>query len=217
MIKRKLLASYRTFFALLVAVAIVAQFIDAARRPSFRPLNFFSFFTIESNILAAGVFAYGAAMQWRGKKLGPRFAQVRGAAVLYMVTTGIVYNALLSGLDDSLQTPLPWVNAVLHDLFPLAVLLDWFVDLPRRRIAFRKVLPWLIFPAAYAAYSLVRGPIAHWYPYPFLNPDTHGYARVAVACVIIAVVIYGLALLIAAATKFAPAAPHAAKSAKRRA
>lgn len=216
MLKRKLVAGYRAFFALLVVVAIIVQFADAARRPGFRPLNFFSFFTIESNILAAAVFAFGAIAQWRGKKPGPRFAVLRGAAVLYMVTTGIVYNVLLSGLEDSLQTPLGWVNVVLHDLFPLAVLLDWLADLPRTRIAHRKVLLWLIFPAIYAAYSLVRGPIAHWYPYPFLDPRTHGYARVAAMCVIIAVVIYGLGLLVAAVTRFAPAAPRMSKPPKRR-
>jgi hypothetical protein len=30
------------------------------------------------------------------------------------------------------------------------------------------------------AYSLLRGPLAHWYPYPFLNAPVLGYGRVGV-------------------------------------
>ena len=42
-------------------------------------------------------------------------------------------------------------------------------------------------PAAYLVYSLIRGPIVDWYPYPFLNPDeVGGYGGVAAYAVGIA-------------------------------
>jgi hypothetical protein len=41
-----------------------------------------------------------------------------------------------------------------------------------------------MFPALYLVYALVRGPIAGWYPYPFLDPTmVGGYGGVALYCV----------------------------------
>lgn len=43
----------------------------------------------------------------------------------------------------------------------------------------------MIFPAAYFAYSLIRGPIVDWYPYPFLDPNQHSYLVIAVYAIVI--------------------------------
>jgi len=117
----------------------------------------------------------------------------RGASTLYMVITGIVYALLLSGLEESLQTPIPWVNFVLHYAFPVIVLLDWFIDRPAYKITLKQGLVWLIFPIAYAIYSLIRGAMTGWYPYPFLNPVIEGgYLKIVVVSIFIAIGAYGL-------------------------
>jgi hypothetical protein len=41
------------------------------------------------------------------------------------------------------------------------------------------VLLWLIFPLAWLAFTLIRGAVDNWYPYPFLDPDNGGYRSVA--------------------------------------
>jgi len=42
----------------------------------------------------------------------------------------------------------------------------------------------MVFPLAYLVYSLVRGPIVGWYPYPFLDPGkVGGYPGVALYAV----------------------------------
>lgn len=111
-----------------------------------------------------------------------------------MVTTGIVYMLLLSGLEESPQTPTPWVNTVLHYVVPVYALVDWRWDPPRPPVPFRRGLLWLLFPLAYAVYSLVRGPIVDWYPYPFLDPDNEnqGYGGVLVTALVIAAALVGL-------------------------
>ena len=44
-----------------------------------------------------------------------------------------------------------------------------------------------LFPLAWVAYSLVRGALIDWYPYPFLNPAQQaGYGGVAVYVIAIA-------------------------------
>ncbi|MCW2602206.1 MAG: hypothetical protein JWN61_341, partial [Pseudonocardiales bacterium] len=60
---------------------------------------------------------------------------------------------------------------------------------------------WLIFPLGYLIYSLVRGPIADWYPYPFMDPDEHGYGGIAITSMIIAVAVAGIAVAIALAPR----------------
>jgi hypothetical protein len=152
--------------------------------------NFVSFFTIESNLLAIVVLAAGGLADPRS----PRWAWFRGLVTLAMVITGIVYAALLRDVDVQLQSP--WINTVLHQALPLILLADWVFFPPWPRTSARHALAWLLFPLAYFAYSLLRGPIADWYPYPFLDPRPHGYDHVALYAVVLALGMAALALLL---------------------
>ncbi len=179
---------YRLGFALLTLAAIVYQFSVGARRVEFVPANFFSFFTIQSNLIAAGVFLYLAPRPRSDTDSPGEIDLLRGAAVAFMTTTFIVYGLLLSGYEDALQTSEPWVNTVLHKIFPLVVIGDWLIDRPATRIPFRSALIWAAYPLLYLVYSLTRGPVVDWYPYPFLDPDqAGGYAGVVATSVAIAV------------------------------
>ena len=96
---------------------------------------------------------------------------------------------LLSGYPSSELTAVPWDNTLLHYIMPIVVILDWLLLAPDRPIAYRSALVWLGFPLAYLAYSLVRGSIANWCPYPFMDPSHHGYLGVAVTSVEIAAIL----------------------------
>jgi len=195
--KSRLVAAYRLIFAGILVVTIIAQYMQAMHADAFRPINFFSFFTIESNILAAVVLLIGGLCSLQGK--GPAWLpMLRGAVTLYMTTTGLVYVTLLAHLEVSL----PWANFVLHYVAPLVIFIDWLLDRPLVRISSRQALVWLVFPVLYLAYSLLRGPHAEWYPYPFLEPTNQGYLRVFLMCVGIGAFIYILAVLLAKVTTF---------------
>ena len=200
MTRRRVLGIYRLFFAALTLAAIGTQLALGLQRRSFNVLNFFSYFTIESNVFAALVFLVTGAAALRGLRSEP-FGALRGAATLYMTLTGIIYFLLLRGLEASLQTPTPWVNTVLHYLTPLAALTDWLVAPPERSIRFRQVRVWLLYPAVYVLYTLARGAALAWYPYPFLNPAHQGYGSVVLICLVIAAAVIGLAALLAARTR----------------
>ncbi|MGI8411933.1 MAG: Pr6Pr family membrane protein, partial [Solirubrobacteraceae bacterium] len=51
----------------------------------------------------------------------------------------------------------------------------------------------LIFPIGWLAFTLIRGAIAHWYPYPFIDVTQLGYGRAAVNCIWVALLTLGLA------------------------
>ena len=101
---------------------------------------------------------------------------MRGGAVVYLSITGLVFTFLLSGTD--VDTAIPWVNTVVHELMPLVFVADWLIDPPAQRLTMRQGSVWLIFPFAWITYTLIRGSITELYPYPFLNPDNGGYASV---------------------------------------
>jgi hypothetical protein len=180
--------SLRLLMAAAVVAAIVTQLANTIRVGN-SVVNFFSFFTIQSNIIGA-IAITTAALAGPAARSSVWLSQLRGAATLYMGITGMIFSLLLSGAD--VQTPIPWVNSVLHYVFPLFIVIDWLVDRSVRPLSFRQGLVFLVYPVAYGAYSLIRGPIVDWYPYPFLDPRVNGYLYVAVMMVFVAVV--GLAL-----------------------
>jgi len=163
----------RLGLALLTAAALAVQFDRGLERPEFSAANFLSFFTVQSNII--GVLVLVALALTARRARSRTFESVRGAAVLYLVITGIVFALLLSGVQADLQLTIPWVDTVLHRVMPVAMLADWLIDPPRHRLSRRVVLPWLAFPVAWSAYTLVRGPVVDWYPYPFIDVRVHGY------------------------------------------
>jgi hypothetical protein len=182
--KRYLVIFLRLFFGLLTFTAIIVQIIHVVHLHAFNPVNFFSYFTNLSNIFAGFVLVASAMYLAGSRKPSATDDLVRGAVTMYMVITGVVYSLLLSGYE--LGHLLPWVNIVLHYIMPIVVLADWLCQPQRTKITAKQGLWWLVFPMLYLVYSLIRGPIAHWYPYPFLNPDkTGGYAGVAAYCVVI--------------------------------
>lgn len=139
--------------------------------------NFFSFFTIQSNVLAAVALAAAAVVPPAGR--GVLFDALRSAATLYIAITGVVFALLLSGLQEELQTTIPWVDAIVHQLVPVALVLDWLIDPPRHRLGWAVGLAWLVYPATWFAYTLVRGAAVDWYPYPFVDVERLGYDGVA--------------------------------------
>lgn len=200
------LAVFRFFFAALCLAALVGQYTyNIQNIADYRPLNFFSFFTVESNIIATAAFGIAGWYAWKGES--PRWLELlRGAATMYMTVTGITYSLLLSNI--AVDTAVPWINVVLHYTMPTVIVIDWLVDLPKNRVSLRESLIWLAFPLLYLVYSLLRGPLVDWYPYPFLDPRIEGYGNVAVMSVLIAVMAFVLAVVIAMSTKLQNTVPH---------
>jgi hypothetical protein len=175
---KKLLVGYKLLFGLLGFSAIVTEIATIAARGRFNPANFFSYFTIESNVLVAAVLLVSAIATAWGKNA--KLNGLRGATTVYILVVGLGFSVLLAGLENTEFTAVPWDNVVLHYIMPIAMLADFMLDRPSRQLRFAPALLWLGFPVAYAAYSLVRGAIAGWYPYPFLDPAVRGYAAVFV-------------------------------------
>lgn len=198
--------------AALIAAAVIAQ---AARTIGgavasggdvlTTAVNFFSFFTILSNVLSVVVLAWAGMWFWTRGTSDPAEPEPRVLATLlacattYMIVTGIVYNTLLRSIALPQGTTVPWSNEILHVVGPVFLLADLLLGPRRRALPWRGVAEIVVVPLAWVVYTLVRGPLTtnpvsgqpFWYPYPFLNPNSFedGYVTVAVYVVGIAVVI----------------------------
>jgi hypothetical protein len=174
--RRNLLAVTRIGFGLLILVAMITMVSVLIDEGVFVPLNFFTFFTILSNLLAMAVLLEGGRRMLTGAPPVPDM--IRGAAVVYMTVTYLVFAVLLRDLQEELQTHVAWVDAVFHRLAPVVLMIGWVVDPPRRAISFLRSLNWLYFPMAWVVFTMIRGAIDGRYPYPFLDPVNGGYGTV---------------------------------------
>ena len=169
----------RALAACLTLAAVVAQYSQSLAfwlahddNIGFRTTNFFSFFTIESNLIAMITLAIGAVLLMRGRTIDPQwFAVLRASAITYMVTTGIVYNILLRNETLSQGVTVWWSNEVLHLIVPIYMVVDWLFAPGARRVQWRTVFYVAAFPVVWVAYTMLRGPLAidpftgvGWYP-----------------------------------------------------
>jgi hypothetical protein len=177
----------RLAVAVLIVAALVAQFRwSSDNRPTFTAGNFFSYFTVQSNILLAVSFVALVVRPALAKHVP--FLALRGISTLNIIVTGLVYALLLAPSSADVDVTLQWVDVVLHTLAPIAGLADWLVDPPRRRIPLRTVAIWLSYAVVWLGYTMIRGAATEWYPYPFLGPDEESVGSIVVTCLAITAV-----------------------------
>jgi hypothetical protein len=182
----------RVAAAAAIITAIVGQFaksLSMVPDPAFFVVNFLSFFTILSNALSAIVLLIGAWFSFRSPRDPEWYNLTRVSVVTYMATTFVVYNLLLRDISLDQATTLPWSNEILHVWAPLYVVLDWVLAPGRLPIAWKRIWVIAVFPIMWVVYTMIRGAVVGWYPYPFLNPDIApgvGYGGVAVYVIAIA-------------------------------
>jgi hypothetical protein len=197
-------AVVRVSVALVVLLAVLSTLLDTASRTAINPFNFFGFFTIQGNLLAAAVLIIVAVLQLRSVAEPGWVVPVRAAVTTYMIVVGVVYNLLLAGLPGGVD--LAWSNWVMHVAFPIYAVLDWLVTADRRRLSYRVLRLILIYPLVWVAVVLLRGATDGWVPYPFLDPAS-GYGSVLLYVLLIAATCTGFgALVILASRHIAPLA-----------
>lgn len=170
---RPVAGALRTALACLALVALVVGY-DRDIHTGYA-VDFFFYFTDLSNLFGAAVLLIGGRALLRGRPGVPD--PVRGAAVLYLVITGLVYWTLLAG--QATAATIAWQNDIVHGVMPCVLVLDWVLLPPAARVRRGAAARWLAFPLIYLAVSLIRGPFVNWWPYDFLDPrEPGGYIHV---------------------------------------
>ena len=164
-----------TIIALLAWASLILQFYLKTGST----VNFFSFFTVECNLLAAVTLSFSVIMSGTAAARFFTSSSVRAAIAVYIFIVALVYNTVLRGLVP-LESWGLLADTMLHVVIPILYLLFCIFFIPGNSLHWKDGLYWIIFPLCYLIYSLVRGAATHWYPYPFLNADEHGYGKVCI-------------------------------------
>ena len=199
----------RTLHAIVLVAAVVGLSLELVRALTSddlgtRLVRLFSYFTIQSNILAA--IAAGMLL-WRPDRRGRVFAVLRLDALLCIAVTGIVYHAVLAGLQE-LTPSGALANLMLHTVVPVGTVVAWLVVGPRPRLS-PAVVGWsLVYPLGWIAYTFLRGAVVDWYPYPFLDVSEIGLQSALVRTGVVAVIFLVLAFAVLGLEKILPPAPR---------
>lgn len=154
-----------------------------------RLLRFFSYFTIQSNILAAGT---ALSLMQSPARDGRIWRVIRADAIVGMTVTFIVYIVVLRPIVH-LEGVAKLSDIGFHYIAPVLTVVGWLVFGPWPRFDRPTVIGHLAWPVAYLAYVLVLGAISGWYPYPFITASKLGYARVSLNAVLVTVLLLAVA------------------------
>ena len=174
--------SFRAIAAAVGVFALALQYWLVANQPSGPDLitwtiNFFSFFTILTNTLAACAMLLPLIVP--NTAAGRLFVRpsVRTAIAGYIIIVGAVYFLILRHTWD----PNGWnliADQLLHYVTPTLFVIDWLCFEPKGQVPWRHIGWSLVFPIAYMVWTLVHGELANWYPYPFVDVTKLGYPAV---------------------------------------
>lgn len=185
--------SFAAVVAIVTWFAIFLQFYLSTGSAA----NFFSYFTIQCNLLVA--ISLTCYLLLPAFRLGTFFQNisVQSAIALYIFIVALVYNTVLRGIV--VLTGWNWVvDNLLHVVVPLLYVLYYLFYIPKGNLKWKDGISWVYFPLAYLLYTLIRGAIINWYPYPFLNVVNFGYPKVLLNIVVMILVFFISGLLLIA-------------------
>ncbi len=180
-IKSKLFSAvWKSIVCISAIVGILLQCGVFSGKPDFSVLNYY---TLMSNILCAVYFLPSVFCTLRNNKK-TLLPQVKGALVMCITVTGMVYHFMLAGKFE-MQGTLLISNILLHYVVPLMTVLDWILFDSKGNYTRYSPFLWLIAPLAYFVYVVVRvaggallGPYGAKYPYYFMDIDALGFGTV---------------------------------------
>ena len=161
--------TYLLVLALLEWFGLIAQLIlildSRAASPGELLMRYFTFFTITTNVLV-GVWALALLIKPTHRFFSHPSTQT--AIIMYISVVGLIYNLLLRNAwpSSGLQTV---VHEILHSIIPPMVIIYWALWVDARSLKSKVIGRWLLYPALYTIIIFIRGAIADWYPYPFLD------------------------------------------------
>jgi hypothetical protein len=183
------LTAAAVFIGILVRLFVAAGADGPFPTVSGRLFNVFCYFTIQSNIIV-GVTSLLLAI--RPDRSSMAFRVFRLDGVVCIAITAVVYHTSLAHLVN-LQGMAVFSDKLMHTVCPALYLGGWLLFGPWGAISLRVIRYALIFPLTWLAFTLLRGPIVDFYPYPFLDVRVLGYPRVALNAVVISALFFLLA------------------------
>lgn len=167
---RRVFGVARMLAAVCGVVALVGEVNFTIGTGPFAIANFFSYFTVQSMIVAVVVFLLGAWNSLREPEDPLWLDVIRALSTTYLIVSGVVFAVILiEGTLRGIPVWSPWSSHLLHFWIPGFALLDWLTA-PGRDVPWTTLRWVMVYPALWVVYTMVRGAGVYWYPYFFLDP-----------------------------------------------
>lgn len=167
---RKLWAIAFQSLVLILSITGVAILVFDSKTIS-AALNLFSYYTIQSNLLAVAALALSIGGLAKDKEDSALLVIFKSGSVLWILVTGIVYHLMLANLWHP-QGLVAFANLAVHYCVPAGMVLNWMVFEKKGRYKVIFALYWLSYPFLYIVVSWLRGWLTGFYPYWFFNPTS---------------------------------------------
>jgi len=168
---RRLVGVLRLLAAAAGSSALVSYFVYVLGFSTFSTVNYFSYFTQQSNIANVVVLTASGILMLRGVPEPRWFASLHALVTTYVIVSGLVYGVIvIESASHNYTIGVPWSSQVLHFYLSTFVLVDWIFAPGRTRVRWSLVLAALPFPVVWGLFTIWRGARVGWYPYFFLDP-----------------------------------------------
>jgi exopolysaccharide biosynthesis predicted pyruvyltransferase EpsI len=179
--------TYRTTVAVLAAIGTCGVWL-------FLQMDQLRYFTTLTGLTILGIMVWTIVARLRRRNDPPAWAT--GAVTFFAVFTGLVAwfvlgpgatreGAMLLGLTD---------GQVMHQVLPVAVLVDFVLFVPHRRLRLLHGVAWAAVPVGYLVLSVLAGVLVHsGYPYWFIDVGALGWPEVLANLVVSVVGALGVA------------------------
>jgi hypothetical protein len=150
-------------------------------------LNFFSYFTVLTNLAATVALTGG---WYRKPTIGAPIAA-------YIAIVGLVYSLVLRALWEPTGARLV-ADVALHDIMPILYIAGWILFAAHGTLTWRAAAHWLVVPLLYCVYAIGRGLVTGWWVYPFIDVPSLGPLTVLRNVLILAVAFWVVGLCVIA-------------------
>jgi len=136
-------------------------------------LDMLGYFTIQSGLLVLAVFISLLVNQLRGTPEKAFSPKVRGAVLLYIIITSVIFMVMLNGTFETqgLNKIVLYIN---HLGTAILLLIDNIISIKPRTYKWSLLFWWLIYPIAYLIFSIIEGIFFDRFRYYFLNFNEFG-------------------------------------------
>jgi hypothetical protein len=187
-----------------VALQYPVSIAEGERGFVFETVEYFSYFTIVSNLvlaLGAGLLALDPTRR------GPWLAALRLGGLIMITVTGAVFHLFLAG--EELTGLGYYTDLGLHTVVPVVAVLGWLVVGPHRLFRWSILLRAVLLPVLWLVYAMVRGAVVGEALYPFMDVAVLGATQVAVTLAAITLFALLLGAVYIAGDRWLPASEFA--------
>ena len=200
---RRSLGVFRVLIAVVEVIALVGNFEYVLGFRFFATANFFSYFTVQSAMLAVATLCIAAAYALLAPNDPPWLGILRTMVTAYLLVSGLVFALIVAQASSrDYRVDVPWSDTLLHFVVPALAVVAWTAD---SIMAVNPRVPWstvgwvLVYPSLWLPYTLVRGADVGWYPYFFLDEaQVGGVGGVAAYCALVLVIFVAITAVLVA-------------------